>query len=416
MKPKNDFVKSVSILLTGTVLAQVISLLFTPIISRFFGPEENAYLGLFLRVTTLVATLSTARLDMVIPLERNKNYAFGIYQFSFLLSTLISFLCLLVLIVYITFTEQNFENILFLISLPLGFLFISFFNLGNSWELRAENYKSISFASIILSLSSNSFKLIGGIFSGHYLILIGATLLGYFLASIGFLSKFLGEKKTKILSFKSSRTKVLVKQNQDFYTYNLFHVILDLSRDMLIASFIWIHFSKLDFGSYEFSFRMMKLPIVFLATALSQVFFRKAKDLIQKPKELKEMTLKTLFYSFLIGIIPFGILFFFGQEIFGFVFGEKWIDAGKIAELISPWLFVNFVFTPISFIPILLGKQKSYFWINVGFLVLIVLFCFIFYYFEINYYDFILSFALIQSLLLFILILWFAFLIKKINI
>jgi O-antigen/teichoic acid export membrane protein len=287
---------------------------------------------------------------------------------------------------------------------------VAFFNLGNSWELRHENYRSISVANIILSLVSNAIKIGGGLLFGHFLILILATIFGYFSASFLFIKSFLKEQKSKILSYNSRRTKILVKQNQDFYTYNLFHVLLDLSRDMLIVSFIWTQFGKADFGSYEFSYRMMKLPIVFIGAALSQVFFRKAKDLLNHPVELKRMMLKTVFYSILIGIIPFTILTFSGEEIFTFIFGIEWNEAGKIAEIISPWLLMNFIFTPISFIPVLLNKQKIYFWINFIFLFFILFLGFYFFIGNIGFQSCILAFSILNIIYFIVLLLWFYYL------
>ncbi len=404
---KNDFIKSVSVLITGTFLAQLISILASPIISRIYGPEENAYLGLFLKITTLIATISTARLELVIPIEKNKHYAFGIYQFSVYLSLLIAVICFVLITVFSIISSQKFDDLLFLITIPIGILMVAFFNLGNSWELRHENYRSISVASIILSLVSNGIKIGGGLLFGHFLILIGATIIGYFSASFSFLKSFVVEKKSKLLTYKSKRTKTLLKQNQDFYTYNLFHVLLDLSRDMLIVSFIWTQFGKADFGSYEFSFRMMKLPIVFIGAALSQVFFRKAKDLVNSPIELKRMMLKTVFYTFILGIIPFTLLYFFGEEIFTFIFGKDWKVAGEIAEIISIWLFMNFIFTPISFVPILLNKQKIYFWINFIFLFLILFLGFYFFIGNINFENCILSFSMLNIIYFIVLLVWF---------
>lgn len=411
-----SFVKSVSVLLSGTFLAQLISIAFLPLISRIYGPEENAYLGLFLKITTLAATLSTARLELVLPTEKLKHYAFGVYQFSFYLSSFISFICFAFLVIYIGFTNHTTEDIFFLLSIPIGILLISFFNLGNNWELRSENYRSISFASILLSLTTNAFKIIGGLFSGHFLFLIGATLFGYIAASFKFIRRYFSERNKKILSYKSKRTKLIVKENKNFYTYNLFHVVIDLSRDMIIASFIWMYFSKLDFGSYEFAFRMMKLPIVFLATAMSQVFFRKAKDVIKDPRALKNMTQKTIFYSFLIGVLPFTIVFFYSEEIFVFIFGNKWAEAGRIAQFLCPWLFLNFLFTPVSFLPILLNKQKDYFWINLVALIFILFFGIFAFYNKLDFSTCILGLSFLQGFLLFILILWFIFQIKKLKI
>ncbi len=404
---KSEFFKSVLLLSSGTVLAQLVSLIAIPIVSRYYGPEENAYLGLFLRISTLVATIATARLEFALPMQKNKDYAFGIYQFSFYVSILVALLCILSVFLYQLFTFQSIEDFLFMISIPVGIALISFYNLGNNWALRNENYRMISFASLKLSLSANILKIGIGILNSHYLTLIGATLISYFFASSGFIKNFISENRVKILNYKSKRTKVLIQQNKDFYTYNLFHVLIDLSRDMLIASMIWLHYSKIDFGSFEFAFRMLKLPVLFLGTALSQVFFRKANELIADKKLLMNMSLKMLIVSFSLGLLPFSLMYFYGKEIFSFFFGNNWENAGEISQLLCFWLFVSFIFTPISYIPIILKKQKAYFWINLfAFLVLLV-FCYLAYNFKFTFQDFVLTLSLYHVFLLFGLILWF---------
>lgn len=408
----NDFLKSVTVLLTGTILAQLISVLASPIISRFYGPEENAYLGLFLRISTLVATVATARLEYSLPLEKNKNYAFGIYQFSIFTSIIISFFCLFAVLIFQLISFQSLEEFLFMLSIPIGIFFIAFYNLGNNWALRSENYKMISFASLKLSLSANLLKIGIGIFNAHYLILVLSTLASYLIASSSYIKNFIAEHKIRLLNYKSQRTKVLVKQNKDFYTFNLFHVLVDLTRDMLIASMIWLHYSKIDFGSFEFAFRMLKIPVIFIGTAISQVFFRKANDLISDKKSLLKMTLKTLIFSILIGILPFSLLFFYGKEIFIFVFGENWYGAGQIAELLCFWLMITFIFTPISYLPIILKKQKAYFWINFVALILLIAICLLTYFQKFSFQDFTLILSLYQASLLIGLILWFLYQLK----
>ena len=85
-----SFLKSFSILFTGTVLAQIISYSVVPIITRQYSPDESAYLGLFLRITALGAAIATARLELAFPIEKEKHHAFGIFRFSIRFSALIS--------------------------------------------------------------------------------------------------------------------------------------------------------------------------------------------------------------------------------------------------------------------------------------------------------------------------------------
>ena len=50
-------------------------------------------------------------------------------------------------------------------------------------------------------------------------------------------------------------------------------------------------------------------------------------------------------------------MFFFAPPIFAFIFGAEWEMAGEIAAIISPWLFLNFIASPVSCITILMNKQ-----------------------------------------------------------
>ncbi len=70
--------------------------------------------------------------------------------------------------------------------------------------------------------------------------------------------------------------------------------------------------------------------------------------------------LKTTWGLLAIGIIPFGIIFLFGQELFIFVFGKEWADAGNYAQILCPWLLTGCINPPSTVIYTVLQKQKIY--------------------------------------------------------
>ncbi|MFM7683907.1 MAG: hypothetical protein ACKO7P_14370, partial [Bacteroidota bacterium] len=49
---------------------------------------------------------------------------------------------------------------------------------------------------------------------------------------------------------------------------------------------------------------------------------------------------------------------------FSFVFGSQWAFSGRLSEIMTPWLWVNFIISPLSVIPLVLGKQRSFFMIG----------------------------------------------------
>lgn len=369
-----SFLKSFSILFTGTVLAQIISYSVVPIITRQYSPDESAYLGLFLRITALGAAIATARLELAFPIEKEKHHAFGIFRFSIRFSALISIFSFLLILLYSSLVAISFQDFLFAVSIPVGVFLTAFINQGSSWSLRNEDYIKISKSTLLLSTFTNGFKILFGLLGGNFLSLIGATLLGYCISMFAFLKEYVVNKKTALLNYKSKRTKVLVKKNADLYTYNLPHVIIDLTRDILIASVIWSYYGKLEYGSYDHAFRMLKLPVVFIGAALGQVFFKKCSVLIQENKSISSLVKSICYSLFFISIIPFGIIAIFGTDIFSFVFSDDWKLSGEMGAIMSPWLFINFIISPISYLPVLLNKQKSYFWVNlIGTLLMIVI-------------------------------------------
>ena len=63
----------------------------------------------------------------------------------------------------------------------------------------------------------------------------------------------------------------------------------------------------------------------------------------------------------LIGGPFFLILYFFGFEIFQFIFGQQWSESGKIAQILSPYLFMTFMTSPNVSIYYVLDKEENLF-------------------------------------------------------
>ena len=67
---------------------------------------------------------------------------------------------------------------------------------------------------------------------------------------------------------------------------------------------------------------------------------------------------------FFIGIPIFLVAAFFAPVIFKIVFGSEWEQAGVLAQIMSPWLFLNFIISTVSMVPNVLNEQKKAFIIN----------------------------------------------------
>lgn len=357
---KSEFLKYIMVLMSGTVAAQLLGYLFAPVITRLYTPEEGAELGLFLRIIGVGAALATVRYEHALPILKHDAHSYRLYRFSFFVTILVTLISLLILIVPAVLNPTN-SNVLFYGLVPVGLFFTAMFNLGTNWSIRMKKFRYITFARVTNSLIGNSAKVLFGLMQVGYLGLIAGTVIGLVTANIWFIRDFFKTNRTFQVPYRSVRNWILAKEYKEFPTINLPHAIMDLSRDLLMAVLILELFSKEDFGLYDHSYRMLRLPLVFVGVAIGQVFFQRCAEMYNQGQDITHLIKKAIRTLTLLSIVPFGFIFFFGEELFGFVFGQDWRGSGTYSEILVPMFMINFISSPISSLPLVLRKQKEFF-------------------------------------------------------
>jgi len=358
---KSDFAKSVMTLVTGTVLSQIIVLALSPIISRLYSPEETANFSIYTRIIIFVSTLATARFESALALPKRNEHAFSLYRLIVQL-IFISFAVSLVLsVLYVFFGLKNKDESFIYLMIPFGFVPLCMMNIGNGWAMRLGQFKEVSRFRMINSLSMNFSNILFGTLGLGYKGLILGYIVGTSIPGAWFTRKYhLLKLKYKDFSVKKRRS-VIGKTYIDFPKVNLPHALMDITRELLIVFFILFFFTKNELGSYDFSFKMLKLPLTVIGGAIGQVYFQKIASKKNLGESIFDITIQTMRNLFLISIVPFSALYFFGENLFSFVFGKDWALAGRYSEIMAPWLMMNLVVSPVSQLPVVLGKLKEFF-------------------------------------------------------
>lgn len=367
---KSDFVKSVLTLMTGTVIAQLLTYLIYPILTRIYSTEDMGELGVYTRLVTFIAAFATARYELTLPLAKQDHNAFSLYRLSFRISLLSLSTILVAGLIYYLLKPYDLSNYVFLIIVVLSSYIMVWINLGTSWSVRKKLFRQISIQRVVNAFSVNGLRLFFGlVHMGSFGLILG-SLLGSFASIFVFIRTFLSERKTFYPTKDIKRFRILAKEYKSFPTVNLPHVLMDLGVDLLIAMFVITYYGKGVFGSYSHAYLMLRLPLLFFGQSIGQVFFNKCSEMVNKQQDIYPLVKKTVRTLFLIAIIPFIILFFYGAPIFEFVFGKQWVESGKIAEILAPALLMNFLVSPISTLALILSKQKIMF--GVGLLVAVI--------------------------------------------
>lgn len=360
----SDFAKSVLVLTSGTVLAQVLSYALAPLITRLYTPEEMGEFGIYLRIVTFISILATARYDLSLPLPKNDSHSFQLFRLSLRIGLVTTVLTALGVFVYWTFTELSIQNIVFGIGMVIGTYFLLFYNVGTNWAIRTKQFRFISYSKIIRSGAHNGLRLLFGALNWGAIGLIIAFVISVILSTIYFLGDYL--KNIKHSHFKASKRKMkaLSKEYIDFPKISLPHTLVDNAREVLIALCLVYFFNKELFGSFDHSFRMLKLPMMLVGAAMGQVFFNEISVKFSNGQKIYPLVRKMMLYLAIFSIPAFAIIFFWGEPLFAFVFGAEWAESGKLSEIMAPWLLFNFISSPISSMPIVVGEQRSFFFIG----------------------------------------------------
>ena len=154
----NTFIKSVSVLMTGTVLAQALTYLITPVLTRIYSTEEMGELGVYLRIVGFVAALATLRYELSLPLPKRDKHAFLLYRLSLKIAFFILIGCAFIAILYLMTKSFELYESLFLLFCFLSVIFVVLINTGTNWAIRVKNFKRISNSRISNSLFSNAFN------------------------------------------------------------------------------------------------------------------------------------------------------------------------------------------------------------------------------------------------------------------
>jgi O-antigen/teichoic acid export membrane protein len=357
----SDFSKSLSVLLSGTIIAQAVGYLIAPILTRLYSTAEMGELGFYMRLTGFISAIATLRYEAALPLPKLDGHSFLLYRLSYRISFIVLALASIVFfILYYQGLDEKFSWWFFPLTI-MSAACIIVVNIGTSWSVRIGKYGIISRQKITNSTVSNGLKWAFAYLHLSTFGLILATFIASLLSSLEFAFNF-GKIHGKFKHFISKKkTAVLMRQHKEFPTLNLPHVFVDNGRDMLIATFIFAYYSESVYGSFNHSYTMLRLPLMLIGVSLGQLFYNRASELFNQGKSMVPLLNKMLLVLTGLSIVPFTILFFYGEFLFSFVFGKDWALSGSYSETMSVWLMINFILSPIAALPLILSKQKVFF-------------------------------------------------------
>ncbi len=345
---KGGFLFNVLTLMTGTGLSQAIPIVFSPLLTRIYSPADFGRLAFFMASCAIVGIVATGRYELAIMLPKEDEESINILVMIVLLSLGVSFIVLLVIILfgYPLLQLLNYPvSFDFFLLLPIGVFFTGCFQGLNFWLNRKGEYNVISRCRISQSLTTALLSVLIGYFDFIKYGLIVSFLIGLVVPVIPLV--FIISKNIKAIS--KTHLITAIKKYLNYPKYLMPTAFFDTTAMQAPVFFITKYFTKVVAGSYSLAFRMVTAPLGVISGAMGQVYYQKITSIVnsQNPKTYPTV-IKTAKSLGLVSVVIFLPLFFFGENIFKIVFGINWTDAGKYVEILSVAMMLRFIVSPLS--------------------------------------------------------------------
>jgi O-antigen/teichoic acid export membrane protein len=377
---RSPFVQNTLKLVLGSGIAQVITFLVSPFLTRLYTPEDLGLFTFFISIVGLFALIATLRYEIAIIFPKEDKDAVNIISLSGIIALGLSFLLLILVILYRLFLSDRFPLNPVLSSwfylLPVLVFFLGLGNIFQNWLIRKKEYRFLSAGKIINSLGNNLTALsLGLIGIGTWGLLIG-NLAGTFLFVF-----FLGICINRAGQFRKDqldRSSMVhfARKYKDLPTSNTFQSVLETFQNYGIIYLAKIFFNSSVVGFYALSLRILQAPLWLIGSSISQVYMKEAAERFNKNENLEELLIKTIKLSGLVALPMLIVLLAGGPWIFGFIFGSAWREAGVYAQILAPWMFFDFIRYCIALSPLVVGRTRSMFYISIiGNVLMITCFC-----------------------------------------
>jgi len=357
---KKPFIRNVTILTSGTIGAQFINMILSPIITRIYGPEAYGLMGAFQAIVSILAPISALSLQIAIVLPKDDREAKWLVKLALYITTILTFLSLITVMFFNEqlvniFQLENISNYLYLI--PIIIFFAGIYRILEQWLIRKQQFDITAKTNFSEILIRNGSKLLIGFVNPVAGVLIFFTAIQFFIKSI--LIMFFSKTKVIVESLKEKiPLKKLFYKYKEFPLFRAPEVFINAVSGNIPVLLLTSFFGPEAAGFYSIGRTVLGLPSTLIGKSVGDVFYPRVSNGANNKESVAKMVFKASSILALLGIIPFGLIILFGPQLFGLVFGSGWMKAGEYARWMALWSYIAFMNRPSVMTLPVLSAQK----------------------------------------------------------
>ncbi len=371
LRDKKGFIHNVAVLSGGSFLAQLLPVLFSPLLTRIYTTIDFGVYALFCAAINIASQLACMKYDMAIAIVKEDEEAANLFYICLLIGAGISSL----MIIMIPFSGKitsvlgaSDESWIFLI--PFATFITGIYTALVNYNIRREGYKVITKAAIIKSVVMVLIQVLLFPFNlGGFALCVGQLIAYLAGAAILFMSIM---KELRRYSPSMERLVGTARHNIRYPGYTAGGSLAGSMVYNLTSYLISFFYSASQLGYYSLINRILGTPLTVLAGSVGHVYMKRAAVSKSGREQERGFILVSVALAAM-AVPPFLILFFLADPLVAMLFGAHWAPAAQMLRALAPLYLVRFVVTPVITVAIILGKQANTLLWQLGMLMLSLL-------------------------------------------
>lgn len=358
---QQGLVRSIGILVGGTVTAHAITLLAMPVSTRLYTPEHFSAISVFSGLVGILSVAACLRFDAAIALPEDDEQAANLLALSLAAAagTAILLAGVLLLLPRAALDLLNVPSLIpYLWLVPVAVFITGVYLALQSWYIRRRAFGSIARSRAGQAAVAASVQIGMGFLGIAPLGLIVANVLNYGAGSLSLTAGVLARERPLLKRVSWGGMVAAFRAYDRFPRFSVWEGLangLSNSAPLLIIAALS---AGPEAGFLTLALFVLQAPMALIGNAVAQVYLSGA------PEAHREGRLGVYTTDMFAGLLRMGagpMIFaaIVSPAAFGLVFGEGWERSGVLVAWMAPWFLLQFLSAPISNALHVTGRQKT---------------------------------------------------------
>ncbi|QWT20728.1 oligosaccharide flippase family protein [Bacillus sp. NP157] len=349
--------------MSGTVLAQAVTLAAVPVLARLYDPHDFGAFGLYTTILSILGGIGCLRYELAIVLPRTRHGGAQVFALAALVAVALSFLVLIAVALWrvelaALFKQPTFRTLLWW--MPPSILGLAAYQALNYWATRSSRFKTLSSSQVFRAVAVTATQVgsAGQMAAGGGLVV--GQLVGQWVANVTLFRQVVRHDLAVVrTALRPSRMWRQAQRYASFPLHGAPQALLNSVSQAIPVLMLGMYFAPAVVGLYVMTNRVVAAPMTLISQGARQAFMPSfARQLNAGDRLLPPLRRYTLILA---GLgLPATVLFaLFGGVLFGFVLGERWTEAGHYAGWVGVWLWLGMANVPAITVLTVLERQRT---------------------------------------------------------